>query len=272
MDSIEKTSWYAKWCEPIVVALYERNKEGIESALAAAHKAAASGKLGEVESALLTYQVCYLEHQANGIFLDTEWRESRREVIIETLGTPGKCQKAENLRKRLYLQMKICLDRADVTELGLEEFEKLYHDLPIAEHTTEVWHYISAWAFKYNDAKYLEKAYEFAVSHARGFNVAWSWQRMHIMWQMVKGNATRNDLSWLIKRAEILQQLQSIRKRIWDRAVEQGLIDERLDILLKERNLELARHQEQRVFELLRPHMSAEAASQAASSRIHASM
>jgi len=272
MDSVEKTSWYAEWCEPIVVALYGRDADGIYAALEAARQAAESGKLNEIDSALLTYQVCYLEHQAYGITRDPAWGESRRQVVLDTLGTPGKNEKAENLRKRLYLQMRIAFDRADVTALYPEEFENLFSDLPQAEHTTEVWHYISSWAFKYNDPLYLEKAYEFAVSHARGFNVAWAWQRVHIMWQMVKGSATRNDLSWLVKRAEILQQLRSIQKRIWTRARERDLIDERLDILIRERELELTRHQDQRVFELLRPHMSAHTASHTASRHIQASM
>lgn len=272
MDSVEKTSWYAEWCEPIVVALYGRDHDGIKAALDNAQKAARSGKLNETDSALLTYQVCYMENQANGIFLDPEWCDSRRQIILDVLGTPGKCSKAENLRKRLYLQLRITLDRGGVLPLLHDEFERLYNDMPQSEHTTEVWHYISSWAFKYNDPHFLEKAYEFAVSHARGFNVAWAWQRVHIMWQMVKGDATRNDLSWLVKRAEILQQLRSIQKRIWTRAREKNLIDERLDILLRERELELTRHQDQRVFELLRPHMSAHTASQAASRRMQASM
>jgi hypothetical protein len=261
----EHTAWYAQWCEPIVVALYERDRQQIIEALRAAKKQIESGSLDPETRACLQYQVAYLEYQAIQVVRDPQLIDFNLNAMLDLLGNPGESTAAEGLRKRLYLQVRIFLDRAETIEFFPEEFEGIFKNLPENEFTTEVWHYIASWAFKHSKAEYLARAYEFAVSNARGFNVAWAWQRVHFMWQLVMGKATQHDLIWLIKRASITQQLQAIKKCFWDQARERGLINDRVEVILKEREIELSKQHDQRVHELLRPHMGSDVRPHAAS-------
>jgi len=266
-NAAEHTAWYAQWCEPIVVALYERDRQQIVEALRAAKKQIESGPLDEDTRALMQFQVAYLEYQAVQVLHEPNTVGFKLDSILQLLSKPQGRQAAEGLRKKLYLQVRISLDRIDKQGLPPDEFEQLFATLDECEYTTEIWHYIASWAFKYRKAEYLARAYEFAVSNARGFNVAWTWQRVHFMWQLVMGKATQHDLIWLIKRASITQQLQAVKKCFWDQARDRGLINDRVEVIFKERELELARQHDQRVQELLRPHLGVEVRSHAASRR-----
>lgn len=254
---MKQASWYTEWCEPIVVALYERDRRQIADKLAVAKTQIAEGKLDPAATACLRYQVAYLEYQAMLVVREPQLLAVDLESILDLLSSPGEVPAAEGLRRRLYLQVRVLLDRAGVTSLESNEFDQLFEQLPQYQHTTEVWHYIASWAFKYNRAEYLAQAYEYAVSNARGFNVAWTWQRVHFMWQLAMGKATQHDLVWLIKRAAILQQLLAIKKVFWARARENNLITDRIEVLFQQRELELSGQQSQRVNELLRPHLAA---------------
>jgi len=266
-NAAEHTAWYAQWCEPIVVALYERDRQQIVEALRAAKKQIESGPLDEDARACLQYQVAYLTYQAKQVVQDAQPVEFDLREITNQLSNPGESKQAEGLRKRLYLQLRIFLDRSDELPLPVDEFDNLFSSLPQCEYTTEIWHYIATWAFKHQIAEYLARAYEYAVSNARGFNVAWTWQRVHFMWQLVMGKATQHDLIWLIKRASIKQQLLAVKKCFWDQAMERGLINDRVEVIFKERELELSKQQDQRVQELLRPHLGVEVRPHAASRR-----
>lgn len=262
---MKHASWHTTWCEPIVIALYERDRRQIAETICAAKQHIETGDLDETSRACLSYQVAYLEYQAMLVVRERELLEIDLDDIMGLLSKPGNAPAAEGLRMRLHLQLRILLDRIGIKDLLPEEFDQLFSELPAHEHSTEVWHYIATWGFKHNRAEYLAQAYEYAVSNARGFNVAWTWQRMHFMWQLAMGKATQHDLVWLIKRAAIMQQLIAIKKVLWDRAKECGLVNDRMEVIFRQREVELTRQQTQRVDELLRPHLAATVSHNAAS-------
>lgn len=255
MGANSSAEWYVKWCEPIVVALYERDSAKLGEVIGAAHAALKSGKLSDVSAACLKYQLAYLESQSCTALRESGWKEKLL-ILAEQLAEPSEVSVAERLRLRLYIQARTSLDRVSVLGLPPEEFEDLIDGLPVEEHTTELWHHISGWSFLHEQADYLAKAYEFAVTQARGFNVEWTWHRVNVMWRMVSGNAERSDIAWLLEKVEIPQQLRSIKRDIWPRARTMGLVDGELEEKLLEAEYELNVQPEGRVLSLLGPHLS----------------
>ncbi|MBN2082723.1 hypothetical protein JW859_11045 [bacterium] len=255
MAVLDISSWYVTWCEPVVVALYQRNTPEIRASLQHAYDALARGDLPPEEADCLNFQLTYLDFQAQLVLRDQGWDHTRLIGYIARLSEPSEFPSAERLRRRLYLQLRVNLDRMDMVELNALDFEEIFLNLPEEEYTTEAWLYISGWAFRKKQAEYLAKAYEFALLQAQGFEVEWTWQRVHLMWKLTRGDAKRDDIEWLIDRAEIEQHLMSIRKSIWKRAQQLGLIDESLELKLKERELEFREHALHRLNQHLAPHL-----------------
>lgn len=256
MAVLDISSWYVSWCEPIVVALYSRDPQEINSKLAAARQVLASGRLKALEADFLAYQLAYLEFQAQLVVRDHEWDKTEVMDFVDRLSRASEYPAADRLRRRLLLQLRINMDRLSKLDLAPAEFEKLFYELPEEEYTTEAWLYISGWAFRHNQPDYLEKAYEFALLQARGFEVDWTWQRVHMMWKLVRGDATREDLLWLIEKADIDKHLRSIKRGIWERAKELGIVDERIELRLHERELELQEQSSKRLERHLLPHLA----------------
>lgn len=256
MAVLDISNWYVSWCEPIVVALYSRDPLEIRAKLDAAKEVLDSGKLKALEADFLTYQLTYLEFQAQLVLRDHGWDNTQLINFIARLSEPTDFAPADRLRRRLLLQLRINMDRLDLLELTPLDFEELFYELPEEEYTTEAWLYISGWAFRHNQPIYLEKAYEFALLQARGFEVDWTWQRVHLMWKLARGDATREDLLWLIEKADIDKHLRSIRRGIWQRAESLGIVDERIELRLHERELELQEQATKRLLRHLLPHLA----------------
>lgn len=253
MAVLDISNWYVTWCEPIVVALYSRNPKEIREKLAAAADTLVTGKLKALEADCLAYQLTYLEFQAQIVLKDPGWDNTHLIQFIARLSQPSEYAAAERLRCRLLLQLRVNMDRLNLVELTPLDFEELFNELPEEEYTTEAWLYISGWAFRKKQPIYLEKAYEFALLQARGFEVDWTWQRVHLMWKLARGDASRDDLLWLIEKADIHKHLRSIQRSIWQRARELGLVDERIELRLQERELELREQSSKRLARHLDP-------------------
>jgi hypothetical protein len=256
MAVLDISNWYVSWCEPIVVALYSRDPQEIRTKLAAAGSILAEGKLKALEADCLSYQLTYLEFQAQLVLQDRGWDDTHLINFIARLSQPSEYLAADRLRRRLLLQLRINMDRLDLIELTPLDFEELFHELPEEEYTTEAWLYISGWAFRHEQPLYLEKAYEFALLQARGFEVDWTWQRVHLMWKLARGDATREDLLWLIDKADIHKHLRSIQRGIWQKARDLGIVDERIELRLHERELELQEQSTKRLARHLTPHLA----------------
>ena len=237
-----ESQWYIDWCQPIVVALYSRDADKIDMMLDHAYHALSEGNLSPDQAACLDYQLAYLELQAQMVRKKPGWIETRLPDILYLLSEECQYPQAERLRTRLYLQVRILLDRVGKVELHEPEFDKIFSPIPENEHTTEMWHYISAWAFKYESVRYLELTYEFAVQQPGGFNVAWNWQRIELMIKLVRGVATPTDLEWLIDKVQLMQHITSISKDIWPKAQQLGLITEKVLLEYEAKRMELEEH------------------------------
>jgi hypothetical protein len=253
---LDRHSWFTKWCEPLVVALYQRDVGAISQSITSAHDALESGQVQDEGAACLDFQLAYLEFQAQPVLKEPGWKTNKLPQLIARLMRRSEYSAAERLRRRLYLQLRIILDRAGIQQLHPVEFDEAFSELQHEEHTTELWHYIASWAFLYDQADFLRQAYEFAVTRARGFEVEWTWQRVNLMWKLVCGDASRADLMWLLNQAHTEQQLQSVKKMIWQRAQRLGLIDEAVRVRFRERELEFEVEANATVGQHLRPHMA----------------
>ncbi|MBN2081318.1 hypothetical protein JW859_03825 [bacterium] len=252
---MDQVKWYIDWCEPVVVALYKRDRQAIIDAIGAAQDAIISADFPDQDRECLLYQITYLEYQCQSALKDETWMREWLPKIFDRMAKPSMIPQAEKLRRRLNLQFRMLLDQKERKMLEPPEFEQMFRLIPQEEYSTELWHYIASWAFRYSQPQYVKDAYEFAVTNAHGFNVEWSWQRVHVMWQMVTGKAKPQDLIWLIKGAEIVGHLISFKNQILPRALELGLVTERVEVVFRERSIELNRGTNCRLEEWLKPHL-----------------
>jgi hypothetical protein len=245
--------WYSQWCEPVAVALYKHDVESARNYLSLMAEAIKSGDLPTPDVQCLQYQYAYLKFQLHLTAKDRTAAVIDLETIESQLNLPCKLPLAERMRQRLLLQLRVNLDRLNLKPLLPEEFNLLASDIPKTEYNTELWFYLSGWAFRHCQAALLESAYEFTVMQGRGFQANWAWQRVNIMLKLVRGDATRDDLIWLIDNIALVQHLRSIQRDIWPRAQELGLVDRALELRLQEREFELSQVSPARIDQMLLP-------------------
>jgi hypothetical protein len=247
--------WYREWCQPIITALYYRDKDAVESSVDKARDALESGEVKAAEGACLEYQLAYLEFQAQPMLKNAGWRESILPQLVAILAKPSKYEAAERVRKRLYMQMRVALDRAKIQPFGLDEFRQLLDQIPEEDNSTEMWHNISEWAFRNNHVDELERAYEFMVLQAKGFNEVWCWRRVDTMLKIARGSIAEEDIIWLIDQAHILTHLNSIKALIWPRAKALGAIGDTARQHFNTRVAELESKGKAKVKAYLQPHI-----------------
>jgi hypothetical protein len=245
--------WYTQWCEPIVVALYKRQVDIARNLLDLLDSALQTGEISNPDTQCLRYQYAYLRFQLHLTSKDRQNAIEELPIIEEQLKIVCALPMAEEMRKRLLLQLRINLDRLEIKPLYSEEFDELYEGVCVSEQNTELWFYISGWAFRHCRADLLEQAYAFSVMQAQGFQVNWNWQRVNIMLKLVRGDAARDDLIWLIDNIAMEQHLRSLQHDIWPRARELGLVDRALELRMQERECELAADSQARVDQMLKP-------------------
>src|SRR5262245_42001738 len=120
-----ESQWYVDWCQPIVVALYERDAGKIDLMLDQAYHALVQGDLLPEHAACLDYQLAYLELQAQMVRKRPGWIKERLPDILYLLSAPCDFPMAEMLRSRLHLQVRIILDRVGLTPLLESEFREI---------------------------------------------------------------------------------------------------------------------------------------------------
>lgn len=245
--------WYTQWCEPVVVALYKGQVSLARNLLGVMENIINGKELATPDTQCLRYQYAYMRFQLHLTAKDRKSASDELPFIEEQLTESCELPLAEQMRRRLLLQLRINLDRLHLKPLYSEEFDELFESICPSEYNTEMWFYLSGWAFRHCRADLLEQAYAFSVMQAQGFQVNWNWQRVNIMLKLVRGDVTRDDLIWLIDNVALEQHLRSIKRDIWPRADEMGLVDRALELRLQEREFELAEVSPARIDQMLKP-------------------
>jgi len=247
--------WYREWCQPIITALYYRDRQAVASSVDKARDALESGEVKATEGACLEYQLAYLEFQAQPVLKNAGWRESILPQLVAILAKSSKYEAAERVRKRLYMQMRVTLDRVKMQSFELVDLEKLLSEIPEEDNSTELWHHISEWAFRNNQVGVLESAYEIMVLQARGFNEVWCWRRVDTMLKIARSSVAEEDIIWLIDQAHILAHLNSIKALIWPRAEALGAIGDNAREHFDARVTELENKGKAKIEAYLQPHI-----------------
>lgn len=247
--------WYTSWCEPVVVALFRRDRKEIERNLKLGWEAIYQGLVEGADAECLARQLTYNTFQAHFQWKDPRWEEVLLPRLLDELASPCKDEVAEGLRSRLYLQVKTTLDRFGVRDYSPDEMQLDFMAVPDREKTPEFWQYISKWAFKYEQGHYLELAYEAAVLTGRGLSAQWGWRRIDVMWRIINKSATTVDILKLIEYAQVVGHVIWIRTEVLPRVERLGLQSDLIDARLEVREQELASYTTENILALLRPHM-----------------
>jgi len=256
MGLANSAEWYTRWCEPIVWALYMKDKDEVRKAIESVHEALENDEVSPNDRSCLRYQLAYLEYQSQGLLIGKGWSRDRAKLqrFWDILSTPDTNPSSEAFRRRLYLQFRLPLDLLQNIKMDADELTSLLDSIPDEEKTIELWRYIATWAFRKNEVEILQKAYECAVLNAAGFNREWIWYRVDLMWKLTTGTATTDHFRWVVKSARILSHLASLKGDILNRAKELGLIDDALEQYIDAREKELSEAEDLRVASLLIDH------------------
>jgi hypothetical protein len=255
MVRIGGDGWYAAWCEPVVIAMYRRDRREIEEALRKGWDAIHNGELDGIAADCLGFQLHYLTYQVSNQWKDPGYEETVIPQVLEALSVPSSNKIVDSLRRRLLVQMRITLDRLEIMPLTAEELDDELIHISEEEYSTEFWQYVANWAFKYNYLRYLEQAYEYAILTKHGFNSEWNWRRVEVMWRLLNRKAAVIDIVKLIETAQVVSHVVFIRKYIYPVAEQMGLLSELLVKMLDRREAELTSCTGERLIEVLRPHM-----------------
>ena len=247
--------WYRQWCEPVIIALYKHNLESARNHLDLLKAAIDSGTLAPADETCLVYQHAYLRFQIHLTAKDKASAQLDLPDIEKQLNQPSMLPSAERMRIRLLLQLRVNLDRLSLKPLHPHECRRIAANLPKSEYNTELWFYLSGWAFRHCQLGILEEAYEYTVLQGSEFQANWAWQRINIMLKLVRGDGVRDDLLWLIDNISLSQHLRSLKRDIWPRAQELGLVDQALELRLLERDLELSQTSPARIDQMLTPYI-----------------
>ncbi|MCC7477827.1 hypothetical protein IT575_05155 [bacterium] len=118
------------------------------------------------------------------------------------------------------------------------ELLDLINSLPPEYQDHQIWHPLSVLAFDHNIPELLDLAFEQeTISPHSKFPQA-AWQRINLMYQIMNGKATRKDVEETLKIYHLPSQFNELRRRMWPRLQDMGLIDRELERLLSTRELE----------------------------------
>lgn len=232
--------WYTKWCQPVVEALYARNRQAAESALAQVRAELERGKLDEDHRQALRFQLDYLAYQIEKATGRREDVSQHHAAAIAALSHDTDGAVSRIMQARLLLQLKISGMRSGQGELPPAEFERLLAAIPEGDRDLELWHYICNWAFIHQQGAYLAQALEEYVVQAPGIMSDYLFQRVNAMHLLVERRAMRADITELLSRMRLREHYEDFVRHIYPVCCSQGLIDDELEALLKAKDQVLA--------------------------------
>ena len=206
------------------------------------------------ENASFFYQLAYLEYQVRLVQREDGWALKYLPPILGRLEQESQYENAEMLRRRLYLQLRITMDRLDFLPLDQTTIDKLVSLIPLENQTSELWNKITSWAYKQGNESYLVKSYEFAINNARGLHANWNWVRAYALMRIVQRLFNREDLLWVMDNAEFDGHIKYIRKDIWDPAIELGIVDAEVEEMFELRSRQIRENNGESLMDVLRRH------------------
>ncbi|MCB1216326.1 hypothetical protein KDL44_02980 [bacterium] len=226
----------------------------MEQRLREAWAAHADGGFDEEQNSRFFYQLTYLEYQVRMVLREDGWAINQLPPILQRLEKESGFESAELLRRRLYLQLRITMDRLGFLALEQTTMDRLLSLIPLDMQTSELWNKITSWAYKQRNEQYLIKSYDFAINNARGLHANWNWVRAYALMRIVQGLFNREDLLWVMDNAEFEDHIKYIRKDIWSPAVEMGIVDDDVETVFSLREKQIIEDNGMGLMDVLKRH------------------
>lgn len=236
----ELEAWRGSYLSPVSQAMYLNDQTAARSALAAAALALEESALGSAEREALRLNWLYHRAQCDYVFAGSE--EERRaafEAGLEELSAPAISALARAEQASMLLFLRVSMMRRGLRPFLLEEFEELFGRVPAELRHDYFWHVVSSWAFASRNLDYLAEAFAAISLQPPGEDAEAFWQRMNLMYQLLKGEASELDVEQYISRLRLHSMAQEFEKHIWPRIVEAGLGSARLEQAYRDRFAEM---------------------------------
>jgi hypothetical protein len=130
---------------------------------------------------------------------------------------------AETAARAYLLQLHTLAWRDDGVPYPLARFRADVDALPEWGRTLEVYIYIATSAFLHRDREIMEDCFTMFTIHSDGFMADYLWQRVNLMYQILKGNAQPRDLEELLHRVEHPHLWNDIERVLLPACIAEGL-------------------------------------------------
>jgi hypothetical protein len=217
--------WYAQQSQPVVAAMYRDDLPGAALALREARSRLAASGLPADEAASVAYRLNFLEFQLDKVLHPEDLSGCFTRVLASLEGVaPGRASRAA--QAMCHLQVLIQADRRGITPLSRRHFVQLLDLIPEHDREPEFWFNVASWAFKHNEADFLELAYEIFLTQPTEFADQYPFQRTKVMYRLLHGELTRSEVASFLESMTVLPEVAEFKAHIWPRVVAAGLHEE----------------------------------------------
>jgi hypothetical protein len=124
---------------------------------------------------------------------------------------------------------------------GAAEIRAMIEELPEEYQDQQIWHALSVVAYNLDRLDLMELSFENATIRPHSKYPQAAWQRINLMYQVMKGTVRRIDILETLRLFHLPSLLREFRQRVYPRLQQLGLIDAEIDALIERRSAELAR-------------------------------
>ncbi|MBN2082401.1 hypothetical protein JW859_09370 [bacterium] len=226
------TDWYQQWCAPIVKAVYDQDFRLVQQLITQVRQRLAASDLDADGKQSLALRIRYVEWQAERILNPHVRAEQLNRDILAALADVDAGPISQSLACIIRLQVRSTLLRDEQADYPAVDFERDFAGVLPEMRSLEFWHYVSSWAFLKQRVDFVEQAMAEHTIHADGYMSDFLWQRINLMYQVLKGKATRQDVEEIVKRLENMFQWVNVEKVLWPALEETGLVDDEIREML----------------------------------------
>ena len=227
-QAIINSEWYQRICDPIVRSMYKRDW----NAASRMYQEAMCLDLRDLtreECERIRLQLMYLEFQMH---IGTRRAERIRQllpVIDEVFRTAKPNLVTDYLRRKLRLEISLILDLTGIRAADPVDIERMAYNETSRHWSFEVWIMLSYWAFAHRNTDLLLHANDRMIAACEDHkHYAWYIQRNLVMQLLLSGEASEDNLLWLIDTVDLISQLESVGGRIRVFSDKQGIWTERV--------------------------------------------
>lgn len=225
-------SWYTKWCNPVISALYLGERPAVCRLLQNAWTALDDSELDDDRRQCAYYKLCYVAWQEPLRLGTDEEAVAGYQHLLECFDTPPAGPLSMVMRQRMLLQARCLADTEGIAVCEIAEYTVLRSGLPQYIRDAELYHFLASWAFKHQHLETLEEALEILTFNPSGYQSDFSWQRVNLMYLLVQQRATQRDVLELIKRMSFPHHWRVVQSSLWEAVAAAGLADAKVQAAL----------------------------------------